>query len=146
MSTLKGEIQIKGQTGLIYGDLQRALGEISLDILNDATTALNGAKKDAAIWATGQLRAESVRRRWPHYAKGWDYTATGKKSKRYIVHNKTHYQLTHLLEKGHRIVTKDGRDTGKRAPAYPHIAEVNDKVPDIVEEQFYKRLKEQGTI
>ena len=146
MSTLKGEIQIKAPTGLIYGDLQRALGELSLDILDDATKALNGAKEDAAIWATGQLRAESVRRRWTHYAKGWDYTATGKYSKRYIVHNKTHYQLTHLLEKGHRIVTKDGRDTGKRAPAYPHIAEINDKVPDIVEEQFYKRLKEQGTI
>ena len=78
MSTLKGEIQIKAPTGLIYGDLQRALGELSLDILNDATTALNGAKEDAAIWATGQLRAESVRRRWTHYAKGWDYTATGK--------------------------------------------------------------------
>ncbi|WP_144561682.1 HK97 gp10 family phage protein [Bacillus mycoides] len=47
------------------------------------------------------------------YRKGWRKKKEGKK---YIVHNATRYQLTHLLEKGH---AKKG---GGRVPAKVHIA------------------------
>lgn len=71
------------------------------------------------------------------YYKGWTYTpqhtrmgADG------WVHNKTDYQLTHLLEKGH--VTRNGTGrTFKPTPAYPHIKEVEDWVID----QFERQLK-----
>lgn len=132
--------------GKLYTDLQRAIGEISLNILDGATEALDEAKEGAAIWATYELRKASLARGWKNYSKGWTYTTEGKSPKRYIVHNSSHYQLTHLLEKGHRIVTKSGRDTGKRAPAYPHIAQINDQVPDMVEELFAQKLEEQGLL
>lgn len=138
-----GEVKITSN-GKVYTDLQRAIGELSLNILDGAGAALDEAKEGAALWAAQELRKASVAHGWKNYYKGWTYTAEGKRSKRYIVHNSSHYQLTHLLEKGHRIVTKSGRDTGKRAPAYPHIAPINDQVPDKVEELFLQKLKEQG--
>jgi hypothetical protein len=52
------------------------------------------------------------------YRKGW---RVKKKGKRYIVHNATDYQLTHLLEKGH---AKRG---GGRVNPQVHIAPAEDK-------------------
>jgi hypothetical protein len=125
-----------------YTDLQRAIADITGGILTEAGVALDAAKEQTAVWATQELRAASMAHGWRHYAKGWDYTTEGgKKARRFIVSNKSHYQLTHLLEKGHRIITKDGRDTGKRAPAFPHIAPVNDRVPDVITKYFEEQLK-----
>lgn len=47
------------------------------------------------------------------YRKGWRVKKVGYK---FIIHNATDYQLTHLLEKGHALWQ------GGRAPAIPHIA------------------------
>lgn len=52
------------------------------------------------------------------YSKGWRIKKQGKK---YIVHNKTDYQLTHLLEHGH---AKRG---GGRVEAKIHIAPAEDR-------------------
>lgn len=48
------------------------------------------------------------------YAKSWTHRTNkefSKGSKVYTIYNKNHYQLTHLLEKGH----------GGPAPAHPHV-------------------------
>lgn len=124
-----------------YTDLQRAIADITGGILTEAGVALDASKEQTALWATQELRAASMAHGWRHYYKGWTYTAEGGKVKTYKVHNKSHYQLTHLLEKGHRIITKDGRDTGKRAPAFPHIAPVNDEVPDVITKKFEEQFK-----
>lgn len=68
------------------------------------------------------------------YAKGWT-VKKDKKNKSYYtvkIHNKTDYQLTHLLEFGH--ATRNG----KRTKAIPHIRPVEEKY----KEQFEKKLKE----
>lgn len=53
------------------------------------------------------------------YAKGWRLK---KENYAHIIHNKTDYQLTHLLEYGH--VNRDG----SRTKAYPHIRKAEEKV------------------
>lgn len=56
-------------------------------------------------------------RRTGGYASGWRVKKEHDNS--VIVHNATHYQLTHLLENGHVIRNKKG--TYGRAPAHKHI-------------------------
>lgn len=68
---------------------------------------------------------------WDEYNKGWKVMQT-KRDKRYhkkaTIHNETHYQLTHLLEKGHVIVK--GPRAGERTNSYTHIAPVAEKCDD----------------
>lgn len=74
-------------------------------------------------------------KRTGRYAKGWT-VKKDKKNKSYYtvkIHNKTDYQLTHLLEFGH--ATRNGN---KRTAAYPHIRPVEEKY----KEQFEKELKQ----
>ena len=66
---------------------------------------------------------------WDEYNSTWTVTQT-KRDKRdhqsATVHNTKHYQLTHLLEKGHALVG------GGRTRAFPHIAPVAEKVEDLL--------------
>lgn len=63
------------------------------------------------------------------YRKGW----RAKKVKgKWIVHNATNYQLTHLLEKGHALAD------GGRSKAYPHIEPVEQ---ELIEE-FEREIRE----
>lgn len=82
-----------------------------------------------------KLRQTSPKRRGGRdkYARGWTY----KKTKNgFVIHNKTDYQLTHLLENGHDIV-RAGKKVG-HSPAIPHIGPVE----EWVNEEAVKRLEE----
>jgi hypothetical protein len=74
------------------------------------------AKVEEAKTETAKDLARSLKRDSPKktgaYAKGWRIKRTGKKL---IVHNKTSYQLTHLLEYGHP------KKNGGRVEAQAHI-------------------------
>lgn len=95
---------------------------------------------DAADSARDTLRRTSPKRKGSHpnagrYRKGWRVTTLVDKSGRYVkvVHNKTDYQLTHLLEKGH-----ENKLTGRRTPAKVHVAPVEEaiikEVTELIEE------------
>src|SRR5690625_6288416 len=73
-------------------------------------------KKKAAQKGAKTLR-ETSPKKTGRYAKGWGST---KKGKTYIIRNRTDYQLTHLLEKGH---AKRG---GGRVAGRPHIKPVEE--------------------
>lgn len=71
------------------------------------TEKIEESKKDVSKELVNELKANSPERR-PRYKKGWK---TKKVGNSYITHNKTDYQLTHLLEHGH--VTRDGTSRSK---------------------------------
>ncbi|EOW9529894.1 HK97 gp10 family phage protein [Bacillus cytotoxicus] len=64
------------------------------------------------------------------YRKGW---RVKKVEDDVFIHNATHYQLTHLLEKGHAKV--NGSD---RVPGIPHIQPVEQKV----NQEYERRVEE----
>ena len=70
---------------------------------------------------------------WSAYNKGWTVTQTVRDKREHkgaTVHNKDHYQLTHLLEKGHAL------PQGGRSNEYVHIAPVAEKC----EEKLMQRM------
>ncbi len=72
---------------------------------------------------------------WNDYNSGWtvmktkrDKTVTGQ------IHNATHYQLTHLLEKGHAL------KNGGRTRAFVHIAPVAERCQDDLLDNIKKQI------
>lgn len=62
------------------------------------------------------------------YNKGWRVATTkGRGFVDCVIHNSTNYQLTHLLEKGHDWVGRDGTRKKNAAKPYVHIAPVEEK-------------------
>jgi hypothetical protein len=87
----------------------------------DVKENVQEAQEATAAKMVADLKAASPKgnRQKKQYAKGWAIKRTPKKM---IVHNKSNYQLTHLLEHGH--VTKNG---SKRTDAQIHIAPAEEK-------------------
>ena len=75
------------------------------------------------------------------YAKSWTVKRQGPFNA--IVHNKDHYRLTHLLEKGHVKANQFGKYAG-RVPARVHIKpaeeKANKRFQEVIEEELNKNL------
>lgn len=75
---------------------------------------------------------------WDAYRKGWKAERLNKKGGfRFdmVVHNKTHYRLTHLLEKGHALVT------GGRTRSFEHIKPIEQMAEDIFVDEIIHELE-----
>lgn len=81
------------------------------DYTETVVQKVNAASGEVAKAGVKQLKATSPKRTGS-YAKGWTVKAAGSAK---IIHNRTDYQLTHLLEHGH---AKEG---GGRVEGIPHI-------------------------
>ena len=66
------------------------------------------------------------------YARGWRAKRVGS---RWVVHNLTDYQLTHLLEKGHAKVN------GGRVPERVHIKPVEKQLVDAFVKDIEEAIK-----
>ena len=91
----------------ISREIQRQLQYYARDVAEK----VEDAKDETAKQLVTDIKQDSPKRR-PSYAKGWRIKRTPKKL---IVHNKTDYQLTHLLEHGH------AKRNGDRLQGEPHI-------------------------
>lgn len=101
--------------------------------------AVDEAAKETGKNAVRELRQTSPKGYRGKYAKGWALKVQKKGCA--IVYNKE-YQLTHLLEHGHKTRLKTGQ-YGKKAntAAQSHIADVADKVEQEFPEAINKHLK-----
>lgn len=105
-----GEISINQLANEIAKQVQQYTSDVKKDVQK--------LQKDIGNEAVQELREKSPKKTGK-YAKGW---ATKTQGRDVIVHNKTDYQLTHLLEFGH------AKADGGRVPAHPHIRTVKEQV------------------
>lgn len=112
-------------------EIAKALEDYEDDILEVVEEVSNKIGKEAVE----EVKQKSPKKRG-NYAKGWtlkkDKRGKGKYSVK--IHNKTDYQLTHLLEFGH--ATRNGG----RTKAIPHIRPVEQKYVKEYEQELKRKL------
>ena len=116
--------------------IQKTLAEYEGVTVDSMKAAVDKVSKEAVR----ELKGSSPRRSGA-YAKSW----TSKKTKltnkwayEKTVYNKDHYRLTHLLEKGHKVVgAKNGR---ARVDPIPHIEKVEKKAVETLVNEMKETL------
>ncbi|MFS0591715.1 HK97 gp10 family phage protein [Cytobacillus horneckiae] len=99
---------------------------------HDVSEKVDEAKKEVSEEAVSKLRQLSPKGATGNYRKGWRVKKVGNK---FVVHNATNYQLTHLLEKGHAKVG------GGRVAPRVHIRPVEEKAIDDFLERVERAIR-----
>lgn len=111
----------------LTNEIVKSLKEYNSKVEKD----LEKAKHKTALDGAKELRSTSPQRTGA-YARDW---ASKKEGTNYVIYNRKHYQLTHLLEFGH------AKKNGGRVPGNPHIAPVEQHAIVEFEQQVEKELK-----
>lgn len=121
-------------------DFSKALSSILEEYGGDVQKGSEEAVRKVAKIAKQEVQAAAPTRTG-RYRKGW--TVTEDKSSKlwfeFTVHNRTRYQLAHLLEKGHAL--KYGGRSHGRVAAKVHIAPAEQKAIRNYEEALEKIAK-----
>ena len=119
--------------------LTQQLNEILTEYEKEVNEVSNGTMKKVSQETVADLKNTSPKRKGA-YARDWAVKAErgAGGSMIYTVHNRKHYQLTHLLENGHVIKNKKG-EFG-RAPAHPHIKPARDRAETKLINELEKKL------
>ena len=117
--------------------LDNILDEYSKEVARATNNSIDVIAKEAV----SKLKNTSPKRPGGgDYARSWGLKRKRGKSRinEVVVHNKNHYQLTHLLENGH--VIRNGVGEYGRAPAIKHIQPVeqwaNSELPLEIEREL----------
>lgn len=121
-------------------DFEKQLEDILTNFTEETKKEVDKIAKDIAEEQVKVLKKSSPRRkRGGKYARSWAVKEENNgRVKKYIVHNKKHYRLTHLLEKGHIIKNKYG--TYGRTRAFPHIGQAEKEGIRKFEKRVIDRL------
>lgn len=116
----------------IRGQLETYSAEITKNINENL-------KEVADTTAETLKKGGAYKERTGKYTPDWSVTArkavSTTQGERYSVHNRKHYQLTHLLEKGH--VTRNG----KRTRAFEHILPAEQAAEELAVEAVEKAVR-----
>ena len=102
----------------VADDIVVSMHEILDGYSKKVREGLDKLKDDVANEAASKLATTSPKKSGK-YAGDW---VVQKRGSARVVHNRKHYQLTHLLEKGHAL------RNGGRSKAMPHIKPVEEQV------------------
>ena len=109
------------KTESVTAQMKELMDEVNKDVERSAKTNIQRVAKESV-----QKLKNTSPRKTGSYASGWGTKKQGEMD--VVVHNRTDYQLTHLLENGHVIRNKKG--TYGRAPGIKHIAPVEEWAVD----------------
>ncbi len=117
---------------LLSKELSKALENYADDISGQVEETTNKVGKEA----TDELKQISPKGASGSYAKGWKIKKDKKGKNLYTIkiHNKTDYQLTHLLEFGH--ATRNGGRTKPQA----HIRPTEEKYSEKFERELKQKI------
>lgn len=119
-------------------DLSKEIMKALENYSDDISELVKEAADDVGKEAVQELKNTSPKkkRKGGRYAKGWKLKKEklGKNKYSVKIHNKTDYQLTHLLEIGH--VTRNGG----RTKAIPHIRPVEEKYSKEYEKELKQKI------
>lgn len=120
---------------MIKGVAQQ-LDKILHEYVDKVDETTDDVMHDVAVDTAQDLRATSpARKNGGAYARSWTWT---KRKHVYIVHNKDHYQLTHLLNNGHVIKNKYG--TYGRTRGDGHIERAEERAQITLVQYLESRL------
>jgi len=128
-----------------------SLSKTVMDMLDGYSDDIASGVADAIVMV-GKQTVKNLKDRSPKltgdYRKGWSMKKESSRWKRYrinrvIVHNKTDYQLIHLLENGHQA-KYGGRIVG-RVEGKPHVQPAYDDAMKMIEEEVKKVIEEAGS-
>lgn len=118
----------------VSADVAKLLDDYTVEMKRESMNIFDQVAKEA-VQRLKQTSPVGKGRDAGEYAKGWTVKRTNDRQKglaTITVHNKTNYQLTHLLEYGHDL------PQGGRAKAQPHI----EKVEQWSQAEVVRRLEQ----
>ena len=130
----------------MHSDSLIAIKDILSDYSDEIQVSISKNAQEVANKGASELRntTNTYKIRTGKYNKGWKVkTEKGRDSINCTIHNSSNWQFTHLLEKGHRMVGKDGRIKGN-VRAYVHIQPVEEKCIRDYEKAVENTIKNGG--
>ncbi len=120
-------------------EIEKQLNDILNEYVKEVDETSNEVMEKTAKETVKDLKNTSPKNTGD-YARDWAVkTVRGAGgSKIFTVHNRKHYQLTHLLEKSHIIKNKKG-EYGRSTP-HPHIAPARDRAEQKLIAELEKKL------